>query len=145
LSTAYLAWLSVCLIWGTTYLGIAVALESIPPALVGGIRWTVAGLLLAFVLHVRGESLPAPSKWGGFALLGLLLIGFGNGAVIFAAQSLALLVHQSGVCRRAQLAGAGRALGMRIAASTLVLVGVEVMKWMGTRPGAERAAARPAA
>ena len=82
----YLAWLSVCLIWGTTYLGIRVALESIPPALVGGIRWTIAGAVLALVLRVRGEALPAPKKWGGFALAGLLLIGFGNGAVIFAEQ-----------------------------------------------------------
>lgn len=82
----YLAWLSVCLIWGTTYLGIRVALESIPPALVGGIRWTIAGAFLALVLRARGEALPAPKKWGGFALAGLLLIGFGNGAVIFAEQ-----------------------------------------------------------
>ncbi len=82
----YLAWLAVCLIWGTTYLGIRVALESIPPALVGGIRWTIAGALLAIVLRARGQALPAPEKWGGFALAGLLLIGFGNGAVIFAEQ-----------------------------------------------------------
>ena len=37
---AYFAWGAVCLIWGTTYLGIRVSLESIPPALMGGIRWT---------------------------------------------------------------------------------------------------------
>ena len=37
--SAYLAWLAVCLIWGTTYLGIRVALETIPPGLVGGIRY----------------------------------------------------------------------------------------------------------
>lgn len=84
--SAYLAWLAVCLIWGTTYLGIAVALESIPPALLGGIRWTAAGLALVAFLRARGESLPEPSRWGGFALLGLLLIGFGNGAVIVAEQ-----------------------------------------------------------
>jgi drug/metabolite transporter (DMT)-like permease len=86
LSSAYAAWLAVCLIWGTTYLGIAVALESIPPALLGGIRWTAAGLVLAAFLRARGEPLPARSRWGGFALLGLLLIGLGNGAVIVAEQ-----------------------------------------------------------
>ena len=37
---AYFAWGAVCLIWGTTYLGIRVSLESIPPALMGGLRWT---------------------------------------------------------------------------------------------------------
>jgi drug/metabolite transporter (DMT)-like permease len=86
LRSAYIAWLAVCLIWGTTYLGIAVALESIPPALVGGIRWTLAGAVLAAFVRARGESLPARSRWGGFALLGLLLIGLGNGAVIVAEQ-----------------------------------------------------------
>ena len=39
---AYFAWVAVCLIWGTTYLGIRVSLESIPPALMGGLRWTIA-------------------------------------------------------------------------------------------------------
>ena len=44
---ALLAWIAVCLIWGTTYLGIRVSLESMPPALMGGLRWTIAGVLLA--------------------------------------------------------------------------------------------------
>lgn len=44
---AYFAWIAVCLIWGTTYLGIRVSLETMPPALMGGIRWTLAGALLA--------------------------------------------------------------------------------------------------
>ena len=74
MTAPYLAWLAVCLIWGTTYLGIRIALESIPPALVGGIRWTIAGAVLALVLRARGEPPPARDKWPGFALLGLLLI-----------------------------------------------------------------------
>jgi drug/metabolite transporter (DMT)-like permease len=79
-----LAWLTVCLVWGTTYLGIAVALESIPPALVGGIRWTIGGLILALVLRGRGQALPSRDKWIGFAIAGMLMIGLGNGAVVFA-------------------------------------------------------------
>jgi drug/metabolite transporter (DMT)-like permease len=82
----YLAWLSVCVIWGTTYLAIRVALETIPPALVGGLRWTVAGAMLALVVRIRGEALPGRIHWAGFAVLGLLMIGLGNGAVIFAEQ-----------------------------------------------------------
>src|SRR6267378_6594430 len=54
--TAYLAWLTVCLLWGTTYLGIRIALETIPPALLGGLRFTVAGLLLIALLAARGEQ-----------------------------------------------------------------------------------------
>jgi drug/metabolite transporter (DMT)-like permease len=83
---AYLSWLAVCVIWGTTYLGIRVCLESIPPALMGGLRWTVAGLLLAGCVWARGETLPPPARWGSIALLGFLLLGLGNGGVVFAEQ-----------------------------------------------------------
>lgn len=83
---AYLSWIAVCLIWGTTYLGIRVSLESIPPALMGGLRWTIAGLLLAGVLLARGERLPPPPQWGGIALMAFLLLGLGNGGVVFAEQ-----------------------------------------------------------
>ena len=83
---AYAAWVAVCLIWGTTYLGIAVSLETMPPALMGGLRWTIAGTLLALYLVARGETLPPPSRWGSIALLGFLLLGLGNGGVVFAEQ-----------------------------------------------------------
>lgn len=83
---AYLAWIAVCLIWGTTYLGIRIALESIPPALVGAIRYTIAGIILAVVLHVRGERLPPKSYWSGLAVVAALTIAVGNGGVIWAEQ-----------------------------------------------------------
>jgi len=83
---AYFAWGAVCLIWGTTYLGIRVSLESIPPALMGGIRWIVAGSLLTAYLVARGRPLPPSSQWGSIALLGFLMLGLGNGGVVFAEQ-----------------------------------------------------------
>jgi drug/metabolite transporter (DMT)-like permease len=83
---AWFAWIAVCLIWGTTYLGIRVALESIPPALMAGFRWTIAGTILATVVLARGGSLPPRRTWPGFALMGLLMIGFGNGFVVWAEQ-----------------------------------------------------------
>ncbi len=83
---AYFAWGAVCLIWGTTYLGIRVSLESIPPALQGGLRWMVAGSLLTAYLVARGRPLPPRSQWGGIALLGFLMLGLGNGGVVFAEQ-----------------------------------------------------------
>lgn len=83
---AYLAWVSVCLIWGTTYLGIRVALETIPPALIGAIRYLAAGGALALILRARGEQLPGRAHWKGLALLGFLMIGVGNGGVIWAEQ-----------------------------------------------------------
>ena len=83
---AYLAWVAVCIIWGTTYLGIRISLESMPPALMGGLRWTLAGALLAIYAIVRGHKLPPVSTWGGIALLGFLLLALGNGGVVFAEQ-----------------------------------------------------------
>ena len=84
--TAYIAWLSVCVIWGTTYLAIRVALETIPPALVGAFRYLAAGAALALILRARGVSLPGPAHWKGLVLLGFLMIGLGNGGVIWAEQ-----------------------------------------------------------
>ena len=83
---AYVAWLAVCLVWGTTYLGIRIALETIPPALLGGIRYVAAGAVLAVMLRARGERLPGPAHWNGIALLGFLMIVLGNGGVIWAEQ-----------------------------------------------------------
>ena len=88
MTRAYLAWAAVCVIWGTTYLAIRVALETIPPFLMGGLRWTAAGCLLISILKIRGELLPARGTWPFQAVLGVLLIGFGNGGVVWAEQSV---------------------------------------------------------
>lgn len=85
---AYFAWGAVCLIWGTTYLGIRVSLETMPPALMGGLRWTIAGSLLALYVTSRGQRLPPRSQWGSIALLGFLLLGLGNGGLVFSEQWL---------------------------------------------------------
>jgi len=76
----------VCVLWGTTYLGIRIALETIPPALLGGIRYTAAGIVLSSILAARGEGLVARSQWSGIALVGFLTIFIGNGGVIWAEQ-----------------------------------------------------------
>lgn len=81
---AYLAWVTVCLVWGTTYLAIRIALESIPPMLMAAFRWIVAGGILIVILGLRGERLPGPRAWPALTILGVLLLGFGNGAVVVA-------------------------------------------------------------
>jgi drug/metabolite transporter (DMT)-like permease len=86
---AYAAWIGVCLIWGTTYLAIRIALETIPPLLMAAVRWVVAGVLLIGLLKLRGERLPAPRAWPALTLLGVLLLGFGNGGVVWAEQTVA--------------------------------------------------------
>lgn len=86
MALAWAAWLCICVIWGTTYLAIRIALETLPPALMGAMRWIAAGGMLAAGLWLRREPWPPLREWPGFALVGLLLIGLGNGGVIFAEQ-----------------------------------------------------------
>jgi drug/metabolite transporter (DMT)-like permease len=86
---AYGAWIVVCFVWGTTYLGIRVALESVPVALLAGIRWTAAGALLAALLPLFGERLPHPRTWGSIAIAGFLMAVIGNGGVVWAQQHVA--------------------------------------------------------
>ena len=62
---AYAAWLVVCVVWGTTYLAIAIALETLPPLLMAGFRFIVAGSALAAVLKFRGERMPPPARGAG--------------------------------------------------------------------------------
>jgi len=81
---AWTAWIAVCLIWGTTYLAIKVALETMPPFLMGGLRYTSAGLLLAAILRARGHKLPAVSSWPTLAVIGFFMLAFGNGGVVLA-------------------------------------------------------------
>jgi drug/metabolite transporter (DMT)-like permease len=83
---AYVAWAAICLIWGTTYLAIRIGLEALPPALMGGVRWTVASLLLSAVVLARGERLPGRDAWRDLSVQGLFMLGFGNGCVNWAEQ-----------------------------------------------------------
>jgi len=86
---AWLAWVTICLVWGTTYLAIRVALETIPVFLVAGLRWMTAGVLLTAVTLARGRPLPPVRQWGALALLGFLMNVLGNGFVVWAEQYVA--------------------------------------------------------
>jgi drug/metabolite transporter (DMT)-like permease len=82
---AYVAFATVCLVWGTTYLGIAVAIETIPPLLMTGIRFTFAGVLLLIVAAVRGTPIPRDLRTlANLALIGVLMVAVGNLAVVIA-------------------------------------------------------------
>jgi drug/metabolite transporter (DMT)-like permease len=88
-SLAYLAFVTVCIVWGTTYLGITVALETVPVLLVAGLRWMAAGVILSGVMLATGRKLPGPKLWAPLALLGFLMNIVGNGFVVYAQQFVA--------------------------------------------------------
>lgn len=82
-----LAWAAVYLIWGSTYLGIRFAIESIPPFLMAGSRHLLAGLLLFAWSRLRQRA-PRPSRedWVRAAGLGVLMLVTANGATTWAEQ-----------------------------------------------------------
>jgi drug/metabolite transporter (DMT)-like permease len=86
---AWVAWGAVCLIWGTTYLAIKVALDTIPPFLMGGIRYVIGGALLAGWVIARRQALPPAGEWWHLSVLGFLMITVGNGGVVWGEQYLA--------------------------------------------------------
>jgi len=86
---AWAAWVTICLVWGTTYLAIRVALETIPVFLLAGLRWMAAGLALGAFSVVTGRRLPGPRMWGSLALLAFLMNVVGNGFVVWAEQFVA--------------------------------------------------------
>jgi drug/metabolite transporter (DMT)-like permease len=134
---ALLAWIAVCLVWGTTYLAIRVALESVPVALLAGLRWTAAGILLAAVLKISGQAMPGPRTWPGLALLGFLMSVVGNGLVVWAEQYVAsglaavvvAMVPFWTVALEAMLPRGERLGGRTLLGLTLGFAGIVVLVW----------------
>src|SRR5450755_3691068 len=81
---AYLALAAVCFFWGTTYLGIRMALESLPPLMLVGLRYTISGTALLLVAFFAKAHLPSGRELFYTALFGVIIIGIGNGCLAFA-------------------------------------------------------------
>ena len=84
--TAYIALICVCFFWGTTYLGIRVALESFSPALLVCLRNLISGALTLSVAAMMGAHFPRGRDLWMTALYGLMIIGMGNGTLAVAEQ-----------------------------------------------------------
>ncbi|TGE27459.1 drug/metabolite exporter YedA [Hymenobacter metallicola] len=76
----------VYLIWGSTYLGIRFAIDSMPPLLMAGSRYLLAGLLLYGFMRWRGEAAPTRQGWATALIIGICLLSFGNGGVTLGEQ-----------------------------------------------------------
>lgn len=85
---AYLAWITICIVWGTTYLAIRIGVTDLPPMLFAGLRWIVAGMLMTIMLNLRQYKLPALKDLKDLAIVGILLLGIANGLVVVAEQWL---------------------------------------------------------
>ena len=81
-----LALMGTYLIWGSTYLAIRIAIETLPPFLMAGVRFLVAGGALLLWSRARGAERPRAAFWKVGAISGILMFFGGNGAVVWAEQ-----------------------------------------------------------
>jgi drug/metabolite transporter (DMT)-like permease len=117
---AYGAWAAVCFFWGTTYLAIRVGLETLTPMLFAGLRFLIAGGVLFFIMsRQQGARLPKGREWLDLGLVGLMLLGIGNGAVVWAE-----LWVPSGMA------------ALLVATSPFWVIGIERLRAGGERVGA---------
>ena len=80
------AFAAVYIIWGSTYLGIRFAVESIPPFLMAGGRHLAAGIILFAFARLRGATAPSWPQWRDATIAGILMLVIGNGGVSWAEQ-----------------------------------------------------------
>jgi len=104
-------------VWGSTYLAIRFAVETIPPFLSAGIRFLIAGAILYIWRKAAGDPTPTKGQWRSTAIVGLFLLLGGNGLVSFAEQSV-----PSGVT------------ALIIGSMPLWLVGIEAIRPGGVKP-----------
>ena len=82
-----LAFAIVYIVWGSTYLGIRIAVHDLPPGLMAGVRFVVAGLILLIIARLSGHAGPRTRHdWIASVIMGVLLVLLGNGLVTWGEQ-----------------------------------------------------------
>jgi drug/metabolite transporter (DMT)-like permease len=81
--------IAVYIVWGSTYLAIRYAVETIPPFLMAAVRFLIAGAILYIWRRLAGDAPPTRIQWRSAAIIGLFLLLGGNGGVVWAEQRVA--------------------------------------------------------
>lgn len=84
----WIALITLYIVWGSTYLGIKIAVETIPPFLHAGIRFLISGIILVIWQRAAGNELPTRNQWKSTFVIGSLLLIGGNGLVSWAEQTI---------------------------------------------------------
>jgi drug/metabolite transporter (DMT)-like permease len=108
----------VYIIWGSTYLGIRFAVETIPPFFHAAVRFLISGALLFIWRRMAGDAAPTRNQWKSASIVGLLLLVGGNGLISFAEQTI-----PSGIA------------ALLVATIPMFLVLVESLRPGGVKPG----------
>ena len=112
------AFAAVYIVWGSTYLAIRIAIETIPPLLQAGARFLVAGTIVLAAARVRGLAWPRSTEWRTAAIVGVLMLTGGNGGVSWAETRV-----PSGLA------------ALIVGAVPLFTVAIDALRPGGTRPG----------
>jgi drug/metabolite transporter (DMT)-like permease len=113
-----LAFAAVYILWGSTFLGIRVAIETIPPLAMAAIRHSLAGLILYPVLRIKTGIRPTAANWWTAVVTGVALLCIGNGGLSWAEQRV-----PSGIA------------ALLVATISLWLVILDWLRPRGTPPG----------
>jgi drug/metabolite transporter (DMT)-like permease len=114
----WIALIAIYIIWGSTYLAIRYAVTTIPPFLMAGTRFLVAGGILLIWRRLAGDPLPTRKQWRSTAIIGLLLLLGGNGLLSWSEQHI-----PSGIA------------ALLIGSAPFFMIIVEALRPGGTRPG----------
>jgi drug/metabolite transporter (DMT)-like permease len=87
-ATIWAAMLAIYIFWGSTYLGMRFAIESMPPFLMAGTRFLIAGIILYAWRRLSGDPAPTLKHWRSAGIVGVLLLLGGNGGVVWAEQRI---------------------------------------------------------
>ena len=113
-----LAFAAVYILWGSTFLGIRIAIESFPPLAMAAIRHSLVGLILYPILRIKTGIRPTGGNWWTAAVTGVSLLCIGNGGLSWAEQKV-----PSGIA------------ALLVATLSLWLVILDWLRPRGTRPG----------
>jgi drug/metabolite transporter (DMT)-like permease len=108
----------VYIVWGSTYLAIRFAVQTMPPFLMAALRFLIAGGILYGWRRLKGDRPPTRSEWGWTAVVGLFLLLGGNGFVVWAEQHV-----PSGIA------------ALIVGAAPLWMVLIDALRPGGQRPG----------
>lgn len=84
----WVALITLYIVWGSTYFGIKVAIETIPPFFHAGIRFLISGVILILWQKFSGNEMPTKNQWKSTFIIGTLLLLGGNGLVAWAEQTI---------------------------------------------------------
>jgi drug/metabolite transporter (DMT)-like permease len=128
------AFAAVYLVWGSTYLVNYIAIQEIPPFLMSGMRFCLAGSLLLGLTLLQGKPWPTPEQWKYGAITGVLFLAAGTGLVVWAEQYIdtglaalfvafePLIIVLMVWMRRAQRPGWNSILGVAVGVAGMVLL-----------------------